>query len=198
MLMRCLCLYVIDRFYWDVRGISSSSSVSILRPTPRHWAFPCVYSLVSFFTFYCDSLFVSHQQSRIATPIRPYFSTVIDFSSCLLVICGSVRISYRLRPLLHQPRSLGCEEFILLPLRIFNYGLAVIGVRHLTSRLCGVISSVIFRVVCRLRHQLSCRHFFDLFRSSPPLYPTSGHLRQRRYTGLATFYGIMPLVSRVG
>ncbi|KAH9158771.1 hypothetical protein EDB89DRAFT_2197605 [Lactarius sanguifluus] len=72
--------------------------------------------------------------SRFAAPIRPHFSTVIDISSsfaCLLAICGSVTISYRLRPLLHQPRSLGCEEFLLLPLRIPYYSSAVIfGVPH--------------------------------------------------------------------
>ncbi|KAH9176401.1 hypothetical protein EDB89DRAFT_158133 [Lactarius sanguifluus] len=143
--------------------------------------------LLSFYIVaYASTLGVSLRVFSVS--IRDSDPAMIDFPSCLLVICGSVRISYRLRPLLHQPRSLGCEEFILLPLRIFNYGLAVIGVRHLTSRLCGVISSVIFRVVCRLRHQLSCRHFFDLFRSLPPLYPTSEHQRQRRYMGLATFY----------
>ncbi|KAH9014783.1 hypothetical protein EDB85DRAFT_2212902 [Lactarius pseudohatsudake] len=120
--------------------------------------------------------------SQFVTPIRPYCSTVVDFNisgiTCLLNICGSVRISYRLWPLLHRPRSLGCEESPLLPLRIFNYGLAVIfGVRLPTSCLHGVFDSVILRVVCRLRHQLSCcHHFFDLvrYRLITPLLGTYG------------------------
>ncbi|KAH9022265.1 hypothetical protein EDB85DRAFT_2293252 [Lactarius pseudohatsudake] len=94
-----------------------------------------------------------------------------------------------------------CVHLALWLVRIFNYGSAVIfGVRLPTSRLCGVIDSVILRSVCLLRHQLLMPPPLFRPRSLPSHYPTSGHVRQRLHMGLATFYGIgiMPLVSRVG
>ncbi|KAH9040796.1 hypothetical protein EDB85DRAFT_1886862 [Lactarius pseudohatsudake] len=180
---------IFDRIRWDVRGVTSSSQSFHLRPTPRYRV------------FYVLALF--------SVSIRGSDPAVLfdcDRLLYLLYILSARHqwqrhLSYRLRPLLLQPRSLGCEEFFLLPLRIFNYGSAVIfGVRLPTSRLCGVINSVIFRGVCLLHRQLLMPPPLFRPRSLPSHYPTSGHVWQRLHMGLATFYGIgvMPLISRVG
>ncbi|KAH9041233.1 hypothetical protein EDB85DRAFT_2247886 [Lactarius pseudohatsudake] len=90
---------------------------------------------------------------------------------------GRDRFRYlRLRPLLLQPRSLGCEEFVLLPLRIFNYGSAVFsGVLHPACAASSTASSFVASAFCAINS--SCRrHFFDLvrYRLITPLLGTYG------------------------
>ncbi|KAH9028301.1 hypothetical protein EDB85DRAFT_1615117 [Lactarius pseudohatsudake] len=57
-------------------------------------------------------------------------------------------------------------------------------------------SSFVASAFCAINS--SCRRHFFRPRSLQSHYPTSGHVRQRLHMGLATFYGIMPLVSGVG